>query len=283
MSEYVGRFAPSPTGPLHFGSVIAAAASFLDAKSRGGTWRVRIEDVDEARTEPGAISAILRLLEALGMEWDGEVVLQSRRKALYREALAALSSETFGCSCTRRELSGIYPGTCRSGARGDARTVRLKVPDLDIGFDDLVQGRQGQNLARDVGDFVLLRADGFFAYQLAVVVDDIEQGVNHVVRGADLLDSTPRQIRLWRLLGKDPPVYAHLPVAVNPAGEKLSKQTKAEPASAGTDVLFRALQCLGQAPPETLARAGTKEFWQWALPAWDIGKVPKRKTIQETA
>ncbi len=278
---YTGRFAPSPTGPLHFGSVIAAAASFLDAKSAGGKWLVRIEDVDEARTEEGATSAILRLLDALGMEWDGEVIVQSRRKALYRDALASLSHEIFDCSCSRRDYSGIYPGTCREGAKGPARAVRVKVEDSEISFTDRIQGKYSQNLAREVGDFVLFRADGFFAYQLAVVVDDIDQGVNRVVRGADLLDSTPRQIYLQRLLGAASPGYAHVPVAVDQAGEKLSKQTRAEPAEAGVDVLFRALEFLGQNPPIELRDAAIAEFWKWAVSAWDIEKIPKMARIQE--
>ncbi|NNM81054.1 MAG: tRNA glutamyl-Q(34) synthetase GluQRS [Burkholderiales bacterium] len=278
---YVGRFAPSPTGPLHFGSVIAAAASYLDARACGGKWLVRMEDVDETRTEQGAASGILRLLDALGMEWDDEIVVQSRRKALYREALASLSPMTFECSCSRRDYSGIYPGTCRNGAKGPARAVRLKVADREIAFVDRIQGKVSQNLAREVGDYVLFRADGFFAYQLAVVVDDIDQGVNHVVRGADLLDSTPRQIYLQRLLGADSPQYAHLPVAVDQAGEKLSKQTKAQPAQAGVEVLFRALEFLGQNPPCELREADIADFWKWAISAWDIEKVPKKAKIRE--
>lgn len=279
--EYVGRFAPSPTGSLHFGSLVAATGSFLDARAHGGKWLVRMEDVDEARTEAGAASKILHVLEALGLEWDGEVVFQSSRKPLYREALAGLAGMTYPCSCSRREYAGIYPGTCRAGARGTPRAIRVRVENADISFIDCIQGEFGQNLERDVGDFVLFRADGFFAYQLAVVVDDLAQNVTHVVRGADLLDSTPRQLHLWRLLGHAPPVHAHLPVALNAQGEKLSKQTRAEAITPGVPVLFRVLEFLGQAPPDDLMDADITSFWKWAVAAWNRENVPKTKSIQE--
>lgn len=256
--------------------------SYLEARSAGGKWLLRIEDVDEARAEQDSASAILSTLEALGMEWDGEVVYQSRRKSLYGEALAALGDMAYPCSCSRREIEGLYRGTCRSGARGKAKSIRVRVNDENLAFVDQIQGEYSQNLEREVGDFVLLRADGYFAYQLAVVVDDWEQGVSQVVRGADLLDSTPRQIHLQRLLGWGTPVYAHLPVAVNEFGEKLSKQTLAEPAPPGTSVLCRALEFLGQNPPAELKHAGIPAFWAWAFENWDLAKVPKRKSIQET-
>lgn len=243
MTPYIGRFAPSPTGPLHKGSLVAALASYLDAKAHGGKWLVRIEDIDEARTVPGAAEAILECLAAFGMHWDGEVVWQSRRKALYEAAFARLGSHAYACGCTRREIAdsrigvasdgaAVYPGTCRIGlAPGKtARAYRLRVPEhasASISFEDRWMGRVTQNLAREVGDFVLKRADGFWAYQLAVVVDDADQGVTDVVRGADLLDSTPRQIYLQRLLGLSTPRYLHVPVVTNAAGEKLSKQTGA--------------------------------------------------------
>ena len=280
---HVGRFAPSPTGPLHFGSIIAAAGSFLAAKAAGGKWLVRIEDVDEARTAPGAASEILHVLEKLGMAWDGEVVFQSQRTQLYRDALESLGSFTYPCSCSRREIEGIYRGTCRSGAKGEARAIRVRVENERIAFFDAIQGEFAQNLERDAGDFVLLRADGYFAYQLAVVVDDKEQGVTHVVRGADLLDSTPRQIHLQRCLGFETPAYAHLPVAANSHGEKLSKQTLASPVEADVPVLFRALGFLGQDPPGELLGADIPSLWSWAIANWDMGKVPKTKLIQESA
>lgn len=243
-STYTGRFAPSPTGPLHKGSLVAALASYLDAQAHGGQWLVRIEDIDEARTVPGAAQAILQCLNAFGMRWDGEVVWQSRRKALYEAAFARLGSHVYACGCTRREIAdsrigvasdgaAVYPGTCRAGlASGKtARAWRLRVPDHAnsyVSFEDRWVGSVTQHLATEAGDFVLKRADGFWAYQLAVVVDDAQQGVTDVVRGADLLDSTPRQIYLQRLLGTPTPRYLHVPVVTNTTGEKLSKQTGAQ-------------------------------------------------------
>lgn len=224
---YIGRFAPSPTGPLHFGSLVAAVASYLDARAAGGRWLVRIEDVDEPRTVPGAADSILRCLEAYGMRWDGPVVYQSQRKQLYRDALHSLGTQVFPCGCSR--IPGIYPGTCRGGlpTGRDARCWRLRVGDTVVEFDDQIQGRQCDVLAETTGDFVLLRADGFFAYQLAVVVDDHDQGVTDIVRGEDLLESTGRQILLQRLLGFRTPRYAHIPVVRDTSGDKLSKQTHA--------------------------------------------------------
>ena len=280
---HVGRFAPSPTGPLHFGSVIAATGSFLAAKAAGGKWLVRIEDVDEGRTAPGAASEILHVLEKLGMAWDGEVVFQSARTRLYRDALESLGNFTYPCSCSRREIEGIYRGICRNGAKGEARATRVRVDNERIAFLDGIQGEFAQNLEREVGDFVLLRADGYFAYQLAVVVDDEEQGVTHVVRGADLLDSTPRQIHLQKCLGFETPAYAHLPVAANKNGEKLSKQTLASPVEPEVPVLFSALGFLGQNPPDELLGADIPAFWKWAIANWDMGKVPKTTMIQENA
>ncbi len=281
--QEVGRFAPSPTGLLHFGSIVAAAGSYLISKSSKAKWLLRMEDLDEARTEPGATSGIIRTIEALGMEWDGEIVYQSERKALYREALASLQGVTFPCSCSRRDMEGLYSGKCRNGFKGEARSVRVRVRDETISFRDAIQGEFSQNLEKEVGDFVLFRADGFFSYQLAVVVDDREQGITQVVRGADLLDSTPRQIYLQRLLGFYTPDYAHLPLAVNDSGEKLSKQNLAEPVKPGIPVLFRALEFLGQDPPEDLLDSDIPSFWKWALEHWEIGKIPKtcRKKYDE--
>jgi glutamyl-Q tRNA(Asp) synthetase len=243
--RYIGRFAPSPTGPLHAGSLVAAMASYLDARAHDGSWLVRIEDIDEARTVAGADEMILHALSAFGMQWDGEIVWQSQRKGLYQAACEHLHEHVYPCACTRKEIadshtgvaadgSAIYPGTCRAGlAPGRVpRALRLRVPDASdpagmISFEDRWSGGQTQLLATDSGDFVLKRADGFWAYQLAVVVDDAEQGVTHVVRGADLLDSTARQIYLQRLLGVATPAYLHVPVVSNAQGEKLSKQTGA--------------------------------------------------------
>jgi len=283
-----GRFAPSPTGPLHFGSLVAALGSYLEAKARGGRWLVRLEDVDAPRCRPEYADDILRTLEAFGFAWDDEVIRQSGRTARYREALEALQRAgwIYPCGCSRAELASapagvdgapIYPGTCRNGLPPGkrARALRVRATGV-IEFTDLVQGPQRQDLAREVGDFVLLRADGLFAYQLAVVIDDADQGVDHVVRGADLIHSTARQIHLQRLLGLASPEYAHLPVAVDAAGAKLSKQTKAPPLDARNPVpaLFAAAHFLGQNPPLELRRACRAEFWQWAQENWRLERVP---------
>src|SRR5919201_1375955 len=262
---YTGRFAPSPTGPLHMGSLIAAVASWLDARAAGGRWLVRMEDLDRPRCVPGAADAILRALERLGLHWDGEVVYQSQRLELYRHALRQLEAHTYWCGCTRREIADsslglatdgahIYPGTCRAGT-ARKRALRVRTTTEPIAFVDRVQGRCEQVLERDIGDFVLYRADGLFAYQLAVVVDDDAQGITDVVRGADLLDSTPRQIYLQRLLGLPTPRYLHVPVALDAAGEKLSKQSAAAPIETDAHALRQALRFLGQAEAATLAEA----------------------------
>jgi len=297
MDPYRGRFAPSPTGPLHFGSLVAAVGSYLEAKSRGGAWLVRMEDLDPPREQPGAADAILRTLEACGITWDGEIMYQSQRSAAYRAALAHLEAQglVYVCGCSRREIADsglspdgalIYPGTCRTGlAPGKTpRATRIHVGDTVIEFEDAVQGKVRQDLAAEVGDFVLLRADGRYAYQLAVVVDDAEQGITDVVRGADLLDSTPRQIYLQRLLGLRIPCYLHLPAAVNAAGEKLSKQTRAAPVDKRDPVpaLAQAMEFLGQAPPAQLCRAPLTEFWRWALAHWDAQRIPRRRNLPAT-
>lgn len=291
---YVGRFAPSPTGPLHFGSLVAALGSCLDARVHGGRWLLRIEDVDAPRTQPGATDTILRQLEACGFEWDGEPMFQSARSEAYHAALAALLARglVFPCACTRREMadstlardgSRRYPGTCRNGLQPgrEARAWRLRTEAGELRFVDAVQGEQVEDVWQDVGDFVLLRADGLFAYQLAVVVDDAEQGVTHVVRGADLLDSTARQIALQRALGVATPHYAHLPVVTNAAGEKLSKQTLApavDPAAAVTS-LHAALRFLGQPVPDALVRADVPTLWEWAQAHWSLAAVPRVRAI----
>jgi glutamyl-Q tRNA(Asp) synthetase len=251
---YVGRFAPSPTGPLHFGSLVAALASWIDCRRAGGRWLLRMEDLDRPRVIPGAADAILRQLDACGMAWHGPVIYQSARHELYEEALRKLAGHSYPCACSRKELedsalaidgSRIYPGTCRNGlAPGkSARAERLRTGAEPIRFTDRVQGTIEQCVEREVGDFVLRRADGVVAYQLAVVVDDAAQEVTDVVRGADLLDSTARQIFLQRLLGVATPRYLHVPVATNAAGEKLSKQTRA--ADAGPRDIRAALEFLG--------------------------------------
>ena len=287
-AHYIGRFAPSPSGPLHAGSLVAAMASYLDARWHDGTWLIRIEDFDEGRSVPGAAEGILQLLAALGMAHDGEIVWQSRRKHLYEAAAARIAQDTYPCGCNRREIadsrigvapdgSAIYPGTCRHGlGPGRAmRSLRVRVPAAGedaITFIDRFAGPVTQHLARDAGDFVLKRADGFWAYQLAVVVDDIEQGVTDVVRGADLLDSTPRQIHLQRLLGAPTPRYLHVPVVRNSNGEKLSKQTGALAVTAGDApaaiaVLMETAAFLGLAL-DGPAPDSVEGFWRVAILAW---------------
>jgi glutamyl-Q tRNA(Asp) synthetase len=283
-----GRFAPSPTGPLHFGSLIAALASYCDARSHGGEWLVRIEDVDEPRTRPGAEREILATLARYGFQWDGPVVRQSERSSRYQCALDALTARglAYACACTRRELESaplgaggerVYPGTCRNGVPADraarpARAWRVRVDDASVGFVDRLQGPQRQSLAQDVGDFVVKRADGLFAYQLAVVVDDAEQGVTDVVRGADLLASTPRQIFLQRTLELAEPAYLHLPIAIDASGDKLSKRTRAPPLPDDPlPALMAAWRFLEQSP----ARArDVAAFWRHAHANWTPTRLP---------
>ena len=280
---YVGRFAPSPTGPLHFGSLVAALASYMEARSAKGKWLLRMEDLDTPREQPGAADAILRALDAFGLHWDGAVEYQSRRTALYQAALDRLKAYTYPCGCTRREMADsalaidggrVYGGDCRSGltAGKAARAIRIKAQG-HIEFFDRTQGAQAQDLERDIGDFVLWRADGQFAYQLAVVVDDAAQGVTDVVRGADLLDSTARQIYLQQRLGLPTPRYLHIPVAVNAAGEKLSKQTGAQAVDCTRtgEMLRRAFVFLGQPATEHLAEG---------LQNWNPSRIPSRRTSQ---
>lgn len=293
---YRGRFAPSPTGPLHFGSLVAAVGSYLDARTNGGEWLVRIEDVDTPRSVPGAAALILRTLDDLGFEWNGEVLVQSRRLDLYHAALVdlQLAGEAYPCACSRSEIAAatskksvdgglLYPGTCRTGlADGKAaRAWRLRVPDREFVLEDRVQGKTRQNLEREVGDFVLLRADGQYAYQLAVVVDDAAQDVNAIVRGVDLLDSTVRQMWLQQRLGLPTPSYAHLPVVVNAQGEKLSKQTKAAAVdpSQGSSILASAMQFLGHPVPTDIRHGPVADFWRWAISAWSIERIPSVKGI----
>ena len=287
--SYRGRFAPSPTGPLHFGSLVAAVASWLDARAVGGAWLVRMEDVDIARTVPGAADEILRALEALGLGWDEEVAWQSRRTDLYEAALEALRDQgaVYRCRCSRREVAdsalqgiegAVYPGTCRRLALSTAEPCaeRFEVQEAIVSFDDRAQGPVRQDVARDVGDFVLRRRDGLHAYQLAVVVDDAEQRISDVVRGADLLASTPRQILLQRALGLPTPRYLHVPVVTDAHGEKLSKQSLAPAvdANAAGTLLHAALEFLGQPRPDSgIAR----EILVQAARDWDPARIPRRR------
>lgn len=287
--RYRGRFAPSPTGPLHFGSLVAAVGSFLDARHHIGSWLVRMEDLDRAREVPGAADAILRTLEAFGLHWDESVMFQSARTGAYAEALDHLRSLglIYPCRCSRSQIAAlgrtgaegpIYPGTCRAGlAPGrSARSLRLLVPPGLVTFVDRIQGRLEQDIAAEVGDFVLRRADRVHAYQLTVVVDDAWQGITNVVRGADLTASTPRQILLQRALGIATPAYAHLPLVLDVRGRKLSKSDTAAPVDPADPLpaALLALRHLGQpVPPEPAADVA--ELWRWAIPAWDIRRVPQ--------
>jgi glutamyl-Q tRNA(Asp) synthetase len=294
-SQYRGRFAPSPTGPLHFGSLLAAAGSWLDARAAGGEWLLRIEDLDPPREPPGAVDDIRRALEAFGLVWDGEVMFQSRRGDAYEAALARLAADgwTYPCTCSRAQIeaanrrqgragSRIYPGTCRDRS-GTSRTriLRVRTTEELLEVSDHLQGRFAQVLVSEVGDFVLRRREGYIAYQLAVVVDDHAQGITDVVRGIDLLDSTPRQLWLQRLLGFTTPRYMHLPVVVRPDGEKLSKQTGA----AGVDLraapalVQQVLACLGLELPAGLAGAPPAELWTWATPRWQPQQLAGRRSI----
>lgn len=297
---YRGRFAPSPTGPLHLGSLIAAVASYLEAKTHDGHWLVRMEDLDKPREMPGAADDILHTLEIFGFEWDEEVVYQSQRQQAYEEALQQLQAQglVYPCACSRKEIADsvsnnpalhgldglIYPGTCKSGlAPGkEPRAWRIKTDGATITFDDAIQGHFAHALSREVGDFVLKRADGFFAYQLAVVVDDAAQGITHVVRGADLLDSTSRQIYLQQALGFPTPVYAHVPAATNDWGEKLSKQTMARALDQQHSQyqLWQALDFLGQNPPAELKRSSIKDLWVWAISQWRLSNIPRARFKQ---
>lgn len=278
----MGRFAPSPTGPLHFGSLVAAVGSFLDARSQGGKWLVRMEDIDTPRVRAGAADTILQQLECFGFAWDGPVLYQSGRTEAYRESLRKLREAglVYPCVCTRKAMeSGRYPGTCRNRkieTTEERASWRVRVNDEPVRFTDRLQGAQEERLSETCGDFVVLRADGITAYQLAVVVDDAMRGISDVVRDADLLDSTCRQIYLQSALGLQRPGYLHLPVAVNAAGEKLSKQTRAQAIScrnAGAE-LWRALAFLGQRPPADLAHASVNTVWQWAFENWDVLRIP---------
>jgi glutamyl-Q tRNA(Asp) synthetase len=289
VTNYRGRFAPSPTGPLHFGTLVAAVGSYLEAKSHDGEWLVRIENLDTPREISGASSEILRTLESLEMEWDHEVVYQSERNSVYQTTLAILDEYgvIYPCTCTRREIADssitgvsgpVYPGTCRSNLLNKKQLGALRVitDNSLVKFKDALRGQISQRLESETGDFVLRRADGIYAYQLAVVVDDAAQGITHVVRGADLLDSTPRQIYLQKLLGYPILEYMHLPVVVNNQGKKLSKQNLATPLDISNPVaqLIATISFLGQEPPTELLKNSISSFWEWAVKNWCPEKIP---------
>lgn len=289
--HYIGRFAPSPTGPLHFGSLLAACASYLQARASGGRWLLRIEDIDPPREQPGAAQSIVETLAAFGFEWDGPVHFQSARRTRHRELIEQLQRQGYAypCSCSRSNLAlaprgplgTVYPGTCRKGSSGRRVAIRLLTDAQPVSFSDSLQGPQSQCLESETGDFIIRRRDGLIAYHLAVVADDHDQGVTEIVRGIDLLDSTPRQILLQRRLGFATPNYLHIPVLVDEAGRKLSKQTGAPALGhrrAGP-ILIAALNALGQSPPAELAGSALDHIWSWAQQHWNIRRLAGRKSI----
>lgn len=292
----IGRFAPSPTGPLHFGSLLAALASYLDIRAQGGRWLLRIEDLDPPREVPGASDSIIRTLEHFHLHWDGEIRFQSRCLALYQEALNRLLDQglAYRCQCSRSQLRDrgalhSYDGWCASHPPpASARcAVRARYPGDALDFHDRIQGQRHYPPTPGRGDFVIFRRDGLFAYQLAVVVDDADQGVNQVLRGHDLIDETPRQQVLQRHLGLPTPEYAHIPVLTNAQGQKLSKQNLAPPLDPAPEKrvaqLHRALQLLGQQPPPELLEATPDELLAWGVAHWQLERIPPRGTIPDTS
>jgi glutamyl-Q tRNA(Asp) synthetase len=286
--SYVGRFAPTPSGDLHLGSLYTAVASFLDARAQGGRWLLRIEDLDRPREAAGSAARILQTLQAFGFEWDGEAVRQRDRIDRYAQALQTLRDRnlTFECSCSRLRLEdeSRYPGTCRKrlSTPGKPTATRLRVEPGFILFRDRIQGTYRQDVAGAVGDVILRRRDHIFAYLLAVVVDDAAQAVTHVVRGADLLDNTPRQIYLQQLLGLPLPAYAHVPVLTEPDDTKLAKSRRSVRLDGAEALpqLLTVFSMLGLAPPDSLAAGSLREAWAWGIERWDIEKVPKRLNVR---
>lgn len=281
---YVGRFAPSPTGPLHFGSLITAVASYCDAKAHHGKWLVRIEDTDIPRIYPGSEDHILRAVDAFQLEPDAEIIFQKDRLDIYEDVIQQLRQQglVYACQCTRKMLGSnhIYQDTCRNlGLAFEHQAIRLKVEDVEICFEDRLQGRHCSELKKDLGDFVLKRRDGIINYQLAVVVDDYLQGMTHVVRGADLLDNTERQIYLGQLLGYPRMSYMHLPLAMNDQGQKLSKQNLAQALdlTQAPQLLKQALQALHQAEVDLDA---PQRMLQQAVAQWDIERIPHTTELQ---
>lgn len=287
MSSCIGRFAPSPSGELHFGSLIAALGSYLQARAQQGKWLVRIEDIDPPREVPGAARRILQQLEQYGLHWDGEVLWQSQRHEAYREALAWLNQQghSYYCTCTRsriRQIGGLYDGYCRTRQRGpDNAALRLRVDRPVAQFTDTLRGEVMADAALAQEDFIIHRRDGLFAYNLAVVVDDHFQGVTEVVRGADLIEPTVRQITLYQRFGWPVPGYLHLPLAVNADGNKLSKQNHAPPLPAGDPrpVLVQALRFLGQSVSEGWRDEMPSVLLEKAVAAWDLTRVPRQNIL----
>lgn len=286
---YIGRFAPTPSGYLHFGSLVAALASWLDARAAGGRWLVRMEDLDPPREVAGAQAAILQTLDSYGLHWDGEVVYQSLRHDAYQQVIDRLLAQgpAYACTCSRKQLEpyqGIYPGTCRNaGHTTEDAAIRVRVPELLYRFEDRVQGAYSQHLGRESGDFVIRRRDGLYAYQLAVVLDDAWQGVTDIVRGADLLDSTPRHLYLQELLGLPQPRYLHVPLIIQPDGNKLGKSYRSPPLDPdqAAPLLVRALRALGQAPEADLADGSVQDVLGWGVAHWNSDAIPRVRTVAE--
>lgn len=286
---YKGRFAPSPSGKLHFGSLVAAMGSYLQAKSQQGLWLVRIEDIDQTRTVSHSADHILSTLDSFGFEWDEEVIYQSPRTELYQDYLQKLKERDliYACDCSRNKLrldksGGVYPGHCREKTIiAPPHALRCLTTAESILFDDLIQGAYSVNLELECGDFIVKRRDNFFAYQLAVVVDDAEQGITDVIRGADLLSSTPQQIYLQQHLGLNTPDYGHLPIVMHDNGRKLSKshQDLSLERQNDIEIMTKALIFLNQSPPKYLSLASHKEFWQWAIQNWDISRIKPTQQI----
>lgn len=293
-ASYVGRFAPSPTGPLHFGSLVAAVASYLQARVNNGLWLLRIEDIDPPREQTGAAGAIINALDRYGFQWDGETIFQSGSHEAHDIALQSLIDRdlTYRCNCSRRDLGDvprgplgtIYPGTCRNGCEPGESAIRLRTNNTEISFDDALQLSISQRLESESGDFIIRRRDGLIAYHLAVVVDDEIQGITEVVRGIDLMDSTPRQIWLQRLLDYRTPNYMHIPIITHPDGDKLSKLRGAPEISKATvgETLGKALRALGQEPPSDLLRWSAADIWSWATENWQPAELIGQKSIVKT-
>lgn len=283
---YIGRFAPTPSGPLHFGSLVTALASWLDARYHGGSWRLRIDDLDPPRQQPGASDTILFQLEAFGLHWDGEVCYQSHRYDAYHAAVQRLldQGQAFYCSLSRQqlaELGNIHPGPVLARPPGPNQAIRLSVPDAPRHFEDRLQGRISGNLQKQGGAFVIRRRDGLFAYQLACALDDTDQGITDVVRGCDLLASTLRQLQVLDCLQASPPVYAHLPVVMTPGGEKMSKSAGASMLDSEhpESCLFTALGSVGLAPDATLRQAPVGEQLAWARRHWHPRLLPRGRRL----
>jgi len=288
--NYTGRFAPSPTGSLHLGSLYTALASFLDARANQGKWLLRIDDIDSFRQHPEAIEGIIEALQVYGLIWDGDIYYQSQHLEQYQAIVSKLldQQKAYPCICSRKQLaenpSPIYPGYCRAIKRKEtiAHAVRIKVKALDVGFDDTLQGEKNYQLDQQIGDFIIKRKDNIFAYQLAVVVDDYLQGVTDVVRGLDLLNSTPKQLYLQKTLSYPHPRYSHVPIIVNSSGQKLSKQTCAQAVSLDnpTQTLYLLLEYLQQYPPRSLKKSSIKRILDWAVEHWNYQQLKYHQVVK---